>query len=299
VPTATDIAFAVGVLVLMAGRVPRGAIVFLTALAIADDLLAVLAIAFFYSKGLQWVPLGMAAGLTLALALCNRAGIRSPLPYVALGTVLWWATLHSGVHSTLAGLIVAFAIPARSRASPEEALARIEELRRCLAAGEDRDGSVAAALERTAIAMQSPLHRIEHRLTPWVAFGVVPLFALANAGIDLVALDWRGLLLHPVTAGVAAGLWIGKPIGILAGAWLCVRAGWGRLPARVTWRHLAGCAFLGGIGFTMSLFIGQLAFGDPLDGERARLGTVVGSVLSAACGLAWMRACAPLEKAAA
>jgi NhaA family Na+:H+ antiporter len=289
VPTATDIAFAVGVLVLMAERVPRGAIVFMTALAIADDLFAVAAIALFYAHGLQLSWLQLAAALMAAMFLCNRAGIRHPAPYALLGAALWYAMLQSGVHSTLAGLLTALAIPARSRYTPPDFLACVDTLRADLAASpEPRVPAIADALERAANAVQSPLQRIEHRLTPWVAFVVVPLFALANAGIDVGAIDWRAMAAHPVPMGVAAGLWLGKPLGIAAFAWVCVRLGLARLPAGVAWRDLAGCAWIGGIGFTMSLFIGQLAFADAADVERARLGTVVGSTLAVASGVAWI-----------
>ena len=289
VPTATDIAFAVGVLVLLGKRVPRGAIVFMTALAIADDLCAVAAIALFYTHGLHWGWLQIAAVVLAAMVLCNRAGIRHPMPYALLGVALWYAMLQSGIHSTVAGLLTALTIPARSRYAPADFLAYIDALRANLAtASEARVPALADALERAANAVQSPLQRIEHRLTPWVAFVIVPVFALANAGIDTLSIEWRAMAAHPIAAGVAAGLWFGKPLGIALFAWACVKAGLARLPPDVTWHDLAGCAWLGGIGFTMSLFIGQLAFTDTADAERARLGTVMGSTLAAASGIAWI-----------
>ncbi|HXZ48792.1 MAG TPA: Na+/H+ antiporter NhaA [Usitatibacter sp.] len=299
VPTATDIAFAIGVLVMLAERVPRGAIVFMTALAIADDLFAVLAIAFFYASDVQVLQLQAAGLLFLLLVIFNRAGIRSPIPYAVVGAFLWYSMLHSGVHATLAGLLTALAIPARSRFTAGQFRDRIEELYSALPAegsasadegalSDDRVAGVAEAMERTAIWVQSPLQRIEHRLTPWVAFVVVPLFALANAGIDLRSIAWDGALAHPVTLGVAAGLVLGKLAGISAFSWVAVRLRLARLAPGVGWRHIVGCAWLGGIGFTMSLFIGGLAFEAPGDVERAKLGTMLASLVAGVAGVAWL-----------
>jgi NhaA family Na+:H+ antiporter len=296
IPTATDIAFVVGIMVLLGERVPRGAVVFMTALAIADDLFAVIAIALFYTGALQYAYLAAAGMLFLLLVLFNRAGIRDPFPYAMVGVFLWYAMLRSGVHSTVSGLLLALAIPARSRFSPAQFEARIDELRGALPAADpaaprdDRMAAVAEAMERAAIAVQSPLQRIEHRLTPWVTFLVVPLFALANAGIDLRAVDLGGALADPVTLGVALGLPLGKFAGISAFAWLAVRFGVARLPAGVAWRHVCGCAWLGGIGFTMSLFIGALAFAAEADIEHAKLGTLLGSAVAAFIGIAWLLA---------
>ena len=295
IPTATDIAFVVGIMVLLGRRVPRGAVVFMTALAIADDLFAVLAIALFYTGALQYAYLAAAGMLLLLLVLFNRAGIRDPFPYAMAGVFLWYAMLRSGVHSTVAGLLLALAIPARSRFSAAQFEARIDELRAALPAdaaapSDDRMATVAEAMERAAIAVQSPLQRIEHRLTPWIAFLVVPLFALANAGIDLREVNLGGALADPVTLGIAIGLPLGKFAGIAGFAWLAVRLGVARLPAGVAWRHMSGCAWLGGVGFTMSLFIGALAFATDADIERAKLGTLLGSTAAAFIGIAWLAA---------
>ena len=295
IPTATDIAFVVGIMVLLGRRVPRGAVVFMTALAIADDLFAVLAIALFYTGALQYAYLAAAGMLLLLLVLFNRAGIRDPFPYAMAGVFLWYAMLRSGVHSTVAGLLLALAIPARSRFSAAQFEARIDELRAALPAdaaapSDDRMATVAEAMERAAIAVQSPLQRIEHRLTPWIAFLVVPLFALANAGIDLREVNLGGALADPVTLGIAIGLPLGKFAGIAGFAWLAVRVGVARLPAGVAWRHMSGCAWLGGVGFTMSLFIGALAFATDADIERAKLGTLLGSTAAAFIGIAWLAA---------
>jgi NhaA family Na+:H+ antiporter len=250
IPMATDIAFAVGILVLLAWRIPRNLIVFLTALAIADDLGAVLVIAVFYTAGLDLAALGAAAGLFALLLVLNGGGIRHPLPYAIAGVLLWAAMHRSGVHATIAGIILAMAVPAR---------------------GAD-----------------CPLERWEHALTPWVTFGVLPVFALANAGIDLTAIGWRGALAHPLTQGVVCGLVFGKFAGIALFSWIAIRTGIGRLPSGVAWRHLLGVAWLGGIGFTMSLFIAQLAFSDASAIGQAKLGILFASAVSALIGLVWI-----------
>jgi len=300
IPMATDIAFAVGILVLLAWRIPRNLIIFLTALAIADDLGAVLVIAVFYTADLKLWSLGTAAALFAILALFNRGGVRHPLPYALTGVLLWLAVHDSGVHATLAGILLAVAIPARPAHTPARFERRIEELREAFRAdrrdedtpddplSNQRMASIAEAMERSATAVQSPLQRIEHRLTPWVTFAVIPVFALSNAGIDLLAVSWRDALTHNVTLGVVSGLVVGKFAGISLFSWAAVRLGVARLPAGVGWRHVLGAAWLAGIGFTMSLFIAQLAFGAPELVEEAKLGILVGSALSAAIGLAWL-----------
>lgn len=301
IPMATDIAFAVGILVLLGGRVPRNLIIFLMALAIADDLGAVLVIALFYTRELDLQALLTAAGLFAMLGLFNRGGIRHPLPYILAGLLLWYAVLASGLHATLAGILLAAAIPALSARSPAQFDARVAELHAAFraedpagAAGDaplsnHRMAEIAAALEHSAESVQSPLLRIEHGLHPWVTFLVIPVFALANAGIDLAAVN-AGDLAQPVPLGVVSGLVLGKFIGISAFSWLAIRLGLGRLPAGVTWGQLMGAAWLGGIGFTMSLFISQLAFTDPVAAEQAKLGILVASALAAVIGLAWLLA---------
>jgi NhaA family Na+:H+ antiporter len=300
IPMATDIAFAIGILVLLAWRIPRNLIIFLTALAIADDLGAVFVIAIFYTADLDLRSLGAAAALLAVLVLFNRGGIRHPLPYALVGVLLWGAVHASGVHATVAGILLALTIPARPAFSPAVFEKRISELhaafradRRDLGTPDDplsnhRMASIAEAMEQSASDVQSPLQLIEHSLTPWVTFVVIPVFALANAGIDLGGVDWSQALSNSVTVGVLAGLVIGKFAGISAFSWAAVKMGWARLPAGVKWKHLLGAAWLGGIGFTMSLFIAQLAFRDPAIVEQAKLGILLASALSAAIGLAWL-----------
>jgi NhaA family Na+:H+ antiporter len=300
IPMATDIAFAVGIMVLLAWRVPRNLVIFLTALAIADDLGAVLVIAIFYTAELNVTALAVAALLLGVLFLFNRAGIRKGLPYAAVGVLLWFALHASGVHATLAGVLLAAMIPARPAHSPPDFEHRIEQLQNAFRAdrrdpdtpddplSNSRMASIAGAMERSAVAVQSPLQRMEHALTPWVTFGIIPLFALANVGLNLGAIDWSHLLQSRVTAGVFTGLVFGKFIGVLGFSWLAVRMGVGRLPRGVSWKHLAGAAWLAGIGFTMSLFITQLAFRDASLVEEAKLGILLASIVAAAIGLTWL-----------
>jgi Na+:H+ antiporter, NhaA family len=227
--------------------------------------------------------------------------------------VALWTTLHaSGLHATLAGIFTALAIPARPAVPPAHFAACMDELHTALRAdlrdkttGEDplgnrRMAAIAEAVERAAVAVQSPLQRIEHRLAPWVTFGVIPLFAFANAGIDLTAVAWSQALSSPVTLGVATGLVLGKFIGISLFCWLAVRVGLAQLPNGVMWHHLLGAAWLSGIGFTMSLFVSQLAFKDASLVEQARLGILVASAIAAVVGAAWLiywgrRTPAPIE----
>jgi NhaA family Na+:H+ antiporter len=300
IPMATDIAFAVGILVLLSWRIPKNLIIFLTALAIADDLGAVLVIAIFYSADINLRSLLVAGALFAVLILFNRGGVRHPLPYALTGILLWLAVHDSGVHATLAGILLAIAIPARPQHRPAELERRIEELLEAFRTdrrdestpdnplSNHRMAAIAEAMESSAAAVQSPLQRIEHRLTPWVTFTIIPVFALSNAGIDLLAVSWSAALTSNVTLGVVAGLVLGKFIGISLFSWTAVRLGIARLPSGVRWTHLLGAAWLAGIGFTMSLFITQLAFGAPSLAEEGKLGILLASALSAAIGLVWL-----------
>ena len=310
VPMATDIAFSVGILVLLAWRIPKNLIIFLTALAIADDLGAVLIIALFYTQSIDMTLLGVAVGLLGILILCNRGGIRNALPYAILGILLWLALLKSGIHATLAGVLLAFTIPARPIYTPQQFDKRLDEMKDAFhAAAVNHEGNdvplgitrmsiIAESLERASSAVQSPQQRMEHHLAPWVTFGVIPLFAMANAGLDLFAMSFREVIVQPVTLGVMLGLVLGKFIGITSFTWLAVRLGLARLPGSVQWRHILGAAWLGGIGFTMSLFIEQLAFADnPSFFEEARLGIIMASLISATVGLTWLYLSAGKSKA--
>ena len=300
IPMATDIAFSIGILVLLARRIPKSLIVFLTALAIADDLGAVLVIALFYTRDLGFHALAGAAGILALLALLNRGGIRHPLPYGALGLALWVALLHSGIHATLAGVLLAFAIPARPAFTPVEFERRLIQLQEPLSTevGDPKScehplkcpvmATVAENLEKAARAVQSPQQRMEHALSPWVTFLVIPVFALSNAGVDFGSIQLAESLARPVALGVMLGLFFGKFIGISGFCWVAEKTGIARLPQGVHWPYLLGAAWLAGIGFTMSLFIGQLAFEDPVLVEQAKLGILVASTLSAIVGLVWL-----------
>jgi Na+:H+ antiporter, NhaA family len=254
VPVATDIAFALGVLALIGRRVPVSLRIFLTALAIIDDLLAVAIIALFYTDQLSLLWLGAAAATIALLCILNRRKVHSLAPYLVLGAALWVFTFLSGVHATLAGVALALTIPITP--SP----------------GCPDDG-------------ESPLHRLEHGIQPWVAYAVIPIFGFANAGVSLSGLGFNSLL-QPVALGVAAGLFFGKQIGVFLVTWGAVRLGWGDMPENATTRQLYGVSLLCGIGFTMSLFIGLLAFGDPALQAQVKIGVLAGSILSAVAGTA-------------
>lgn len=297
IPMATDIAFALGVLVLLGNRVPWALKVFLTAVAVFDDLLAVLVIALFYTDTLNLGALGVGGAVLALLVLLNFVGIRTLAVYGVLGLVVWLAFLASGVHATIAGVLVAFTIPARNRVDwsqfVERAHGLLHECEPAESSGEpmltgERQQSAVRALEDLTEGVQAPLQRLEHGLHPWVAFGIVPLFALANAGVGLAGanLTSDGL---PVALGVIAGLVLGKPIGLLVSTWLVVRSGIGVLPLGVQWRHMIGVGCLAGVGFTMSLFIATLAFADAALLETAKLGILAASLLAGALGYVILR----------
>jgi Na+:H+ antiporter, NhaA family len=303
VPMATDIAFAIGILVLLASRVPRALIVFLMALAIADDLGAVLVIALFYTADIDPAALRHAAIALGVLVLLNRGGVRMRLPYWLVGLLLWYFTARSGVHATVAGVLLAFTIPVRPKHTAHEFETRVAQLLASFrqhaadpATPSDTMRShdmatIAANLERAAQAVQSPLQRTAHGLSAPVAFLILPVFALANAGVDFRGTDLLDSIGQPITLGIVLGLVLGKFIGIGGFSWLAVKFGIARLPAQVRWPHLLGAAWLGGIGFTMSLFISQLGFTDPEQLEQAKVGILLGSLIAATVGLAWLLVC--------
>jgi Na+:H+ antiporter, NhaA family len=297
VPMATDIAFALGVLALLGRRAPLAVKVFLTALAIIDDIGAVLVIALFYTAEIAWDGLVIGGGFLLALACVNRAGVRSTLVYALLGFGLWLAFLQSGVHATVAGVLLALTIPCRTRIEPDEFLAHgralLDEFQRASTSGSDvladeAQQSAVQDLETACDDVLTPLQRLEHRLHPWVAFAIMPLFALANAGVSLSG-DLSGAVASSVALGVLAGLVFGKQVGITLFAWLAVRSGLAAVPAGVTWRHLYGASWLAGIGFTMSLFIASLAFGDSPLLSTAKVGILVASLIAGVGGWTILR----------
>jgi NhaA family Na+:H+ antiporter len=283
---ATDIAFALGCLRVLGSRVPTSLLVLLTALAIIDDLGAILVIALFYTGQLSVAALAAAAVLVLGLALMNAGGVRSPVWYLFAGLFLWLAVLKSGMHPTLAGVIVAFAVPARARYSRNELIEQAETWLRD-ARTEDSQGAGRSleALRYCLRECESPLTRLEHALHPWVAYGILPLFALANAGVDLAGVTVSALA-TPVAGGVFLGLFLGKQLGVIVASWLAVRAGWAELPEGVAWKHVYGMGLLAGIGFTMALFIAALAYGEgsPLH-QQAKIGILTASLVSAIAGV--------------
>ena len=293
VPMATDIAFALGVLALAGDRVPTGLKIFLSALAIVDDLAAVVVIAVFYTADLNLMSLGLGAIVLAALAGANAAGVRHPAVYALLGVVLWLTFLASGVHPTIAGVLLAMTIPARTRVNADEFADRVDDtIREFRRAGMDADQTVLTnqahqeaihQIENLCEAAQAPLLKIEDKLHVIVAFVIMPLFALANAGVTLPA-DLGGALTSPVTLGVILGLVLGKPIGITLIAWLAVRFHLAERPVGVTWGDLHGVAWLGGIGFTMSLFIGALAFSEPDLLAGAKIGVLTASTIAGIIG---------------
>ena len=259
IPAATDIAFAMGVMALLGSRVPEGLKVFLLALAIIDDLGAIVIIAIFYTADLSLLSLGLATLGIAGLVLLNRFGVLRLWPYILVGIFIWICVLKSGVHATLAGVAIAFAIPLKLPMKIEGDRAR------------------------------SPLRRCEHALHPWVTFGIMPVFAFANAGVPLGGGIGLAAFLQPVGLGVAGGLFIGKQLGVMLVAAIGAALGLFTLPDRVTWAQMYGASVLTGIGFTMSLFIGTLAFAGPEAAAPLRLGVLTGSIASAILGYLVLR----------
>ncbi|MBI2927504.1 MAG: Na+/H+ antiporter NhaA [Verrucomicrobia bacterium] len=292
VPMATDIAFSLGVLSVLGRRVPFALKIFLTALAIADDIGAVLVIGLFYTSSISSTALFVAGGFLAALAVSNRCHVEQPIAYLLLSLGLWAAMLQSGVHATLAGVLIALCIPARTRvpralpasdagaAAPPQAAANGVALA-AVPGPESGDDDWHAAT--TNGHSESLMLRLERLLHPWIGFGVMPLFALANAGVTITGDPWA-VLRQPVSVGILAGLVVGKPLGILLLSWAAVRARVAALPTGVNWRHVAGVGLLGGIGFTMSLFIANLAFGQSALLDAAKVAILAASVISGLAG---------------
>jgi NhaA family Na+:H+ antiporter len=280
VPMATDIAFALGVMALLGKRVPLGLKVALTALAIVDDLGAVLVIALFYTAKLELGYLGLALALWIAALLYGRLGGRRLTVFAGLGVVLWVCMLKSGVHATVAGVLLAFTVPMRRRMEPGEVKRSLAELFR--GEGFEEQEVELESLERLVEKAHSPLHELEHALLPWSAFFIMPVFALFNAGFRLSP---EASFAAPVTLGALLGLVLGKPLGVLLFSWLAVASGRASLPNGVGWGAMAGMGLLAGIGFTMSLFIAALGFPEPALLDQAKLGVLSASVAAAVAGL--------------
>ena len=258
IPAATDIAFALGLLALLGSRVPVALKALLLAIAIIDDIGAIAIIAIFYTENMNLAALALALVPAAAMLLLNRAGVARTIPYFLFAALLWICVLKSGVHATLAGVVTALFVP--------------------IATGEER-----------------PLERLEHALHPWVAFLILPIFAFSNAGVSFAGAGLDALL-APLSLGIAAGLVIGKQLGIFGACWLAVKAGWARLPEGVGFRHVYGLSCLAGIGFTMSLFIGNLAFVDPQQIAAVKFGVLGGSLVSAITGIMVLRFASPRKQ---
>ncbi|MCX4241653.1 Na+/H+ antiporter NhaA [Paraliomyxa miuraensis] len=297
IPMATDIAFALGVLAIVGDRVPSGLKVLLTALAIVDDIGAVLVIAIFYTDQIatNLLLLGL-LGFGVSV-LMNILGVRSWQAYLVVGLLVWLAFLQSGVHATIAALLMAFTIPARTRIDGELLMGRLERaVKRLRRVGPPTTSGLNTHAQEDALhdlvvihdSATAPLQRLEHAIVGLVTFVILPVFALANAGVSFSGIG-LGALGEGIALGVAVGLVVGKPVGIVAFSWVAVRLGICRLPQGVAWRHVLGIGLLGGIGFTMALFIGGLAFGSPAELAAAKLGILSASVVAAVAGLVVLR----------
>lgn len=299
IPMATDIAFAVGALVLLGTRIPQQLITFLVALAIADDLGSVLVIALFYTNDINVTALVIGFCLFLLLIGLNLGGIRKPLPYIIIGTLMWLAMLKSGIHATVAGVLTAFTIPARPKYEPSDFSRRVhsllEKFDRSYRPGEsimnnDEQRSILQTLEHGVQLVQTPLQRLEHHMHLPVAYLIIPIFALANAGIPLSTDSLNQTLGNTVTLGVMIGLIVGKLLGIAGFSWLALKLGVGRLPEGVHFKQLIGVALLGGIGFTMSIFISELAFANsPQELLMAKTGILFASLIAGIGGFIYLR----------
>lgn len=308
VPMATDIAFAMGVLVTLGKRVPISLKVFLLSLAIVDDLGALLVIAIFYTEEVRTTYLATGAGIFVGLMAMNLARVRWLVPYLVLGLPMWYFIYLSGIHATIAGVLLALTIPAHSRVNAEHfSRSTRHALDLFDHADDDNDPSTHAGdIRRNAVRQAAvyaiiknsrfvlpPLLRLETALHPWTAFFIIPIFALANAGIPIQG-DVAEALTEPLSVGVIAGLSLGKPLGIFIACFIVVKCGIASLPHAVTWRHIAGAGMLGGIGFTMAIFIANLAFSpDQTALEHTKLAILAGSAISTVGGVLLLLTCKP------
>lgn len=302
IPMATDIAFAIGVLSLLGRRIPASLVVFLLSLAIVDDLGAILVIAVFYTASVSAGWLAVAAGSLVLALILRRQDVRSLVPYVLLAALCWFALHESGVHATLAGVAFGLLTPSRSfydrsffRLRVHSIVERVEHADAGVnnqIPSEDQEAEEADALESLidlAVESQPPLDRLEHRLIPWTGFVIVPTFALANAGVQLSASDLVDAFSEPVTLGVMTGLVVGKSLGVFLFAWAAVRLGIGKMPVGATWRQVSGVAMLAGIGFTVALFVTELAFQAGPLADQAKVGILAASLVAGVLGYVVLR----------
>ena len=294
IPMATDIAFALGVLGLLGRGLPPELRIFLLGVAVVDDLGVILVIAVFYSAGIDWGNLGIAAALIAAIVVANRIGVRSFLVYVVLGTLVWVAVLKSGVHATIAGVVLGALTPS----APYFSRSRFQQMNERLMGDyrtaiaehdEEKEEAVLGHMEELIAGTESPLERLERLVHPWTAFVILPIFALANAGIELSRDVIGDATTSAVTIGVVLGLIAGKTFGIFAMAWLAVRLGLAALPSGVTWRHIFGVGLVAGIGFTVAIFVSGLAFEEAELVDQAKIGILAASVAAGAGGYFYLR----------
>lgn len=298
IPMATDIAFALGAIAVFGKRLPVGLRVFLSAFAIADDLGAVIIIALFYTKEIVWHFLILCIFFVIGLVIANLLWIRWTLLYALLGLGIWVAILGSGIHPTVAGFVVAMFVPARGKYDTDRFVKKVKDTLHEFQCEEQSCGysillnrghlNAVHALELACHDVETPLQRLEHFLHPWVAFGLLPLFAFANAGLTLKGIGFASVVAQPLTMGITLGLLLGKPLGVYLFSYLAVKTGVAVLPSEVRWSHILGAGMLGGIGFTMSLFISGLSFVSPEMLNHSKLGILLGSFLSAAAGLLFL-----------
>lgn len=301
VPMATDIAFSLGVLALLGSRAPLSLKVFLTALAIVDDIGAILVIAVFFTETISWMNLALGVGMLLFIVALNWIGVRNTLVYALLSVVIWVSFFESGIHATVSGVLIAMTIPMTVRINATEFVARgrrllfifemdaSEALRRGdFALSTSRQRGALQELEEASKEVESPLQRLEHMLHPWVAFFIMPVFAFANAGVTLEG-DIGATFASPVAIGIILGLLVGKPLGIVVFAWVAVKAGLAALPQYVSWVHITGIGLLGGIGFTMSIFISGLAFNDAEIVTQSKLAIFAASMATGILGYVLLR----------
>lgn len=296
IPMATDIAFVLGFLLILGSRVPLSLKIFITSIAVVDDLVAIAVIAIFYTGSIDFASLGYAAIVIAALVVMNRTGIKKLLPYLMLGIVLWFFVQASGIHATIAGVALALTIPVRSRISGSQFLNVCSvELADFKQEEDNRESILLTSRQQDALeevqdaydAVQNPLVRLEHQLHPFSAFIVMPIFALANAGVQISGVEFS--ILQPVTLGIIVGLVFGKPLGIIGFTYLASRFGWVKKPDTLSWKHIIGAGLLCGVGFTMSIFITNLAFEDAAMISLAKLAIVACSLLMGIIGVLYLR----------
>ena len=294
IPIATDIAFALGVLALLGRRLPPQLRIFLLGLAVVDDLGAIAVIAVFYTEAIHWMDLGLALAVFTVIAACIRIGIRSLGFYLILSVVMWQFFLESGIHATVAGVLISVLTPAKPYLQRKDYKATVENLLRdfklAMDTGqEEKAESIVAEVEKLSQGTEGPMERLERVIHPWTSFVVLPIFALANAGI---VMSWDAMTeaaASPITLGILVALPIGNTLGIFGMTWLTVRLGLGRLPSYVTWLHVLGVGMLGGIGFTVSIFVSGIAFEDQLLSDQAKIGVFGASLLAGAVGYLFLR----------